>query len=96
MLLVKIFKDNDKDYYEFIKKHHRSFVFNYFQSSSIENNKFHRAYCESLPNPWSGKKTTTVKKVVSGNYFELVRWMNENIGIENKDYSKCQNCNPNT
>lgn len=79
MLLVKIFKDNDKDYYEFIKKHSRSFTFNYFQSSSIENNKLHRACCESLLNPWSGKKATTVKKVVSVDCFELVRRTNEKL-----------------
>ena len=94
--MIKIFKDDDEGYFDFVKNHPKAFVFNYFQRSSTEYNKIHKAECQWLPTPGCGKKATTVRKVVSDDYFELINWLKEGFRgmFLNKDYSLCQFCSP--
>jgi len=92
--MIKQFKNDDKGYFNFIRKHPEAFVFNHFQQSSTEYNKLHRASCQFLPTLGSGRKATTVRKIVSDDYFELVKYL-EKIGMKfNRDFSLCKNCAP--
>jgi len=92
--MIKEFKNDDENYFVFLRKNPKAFVFNYFQSSSTEYNKLHGADCKFLPTPGSGKKATTVKKIVSDDYFELVEYLKK-LGMQlNKDFSFCRICTP--
>lgn len=92
--MIKIFKNNDKEYFDYLRSNPKSFVFNYFQKSSTEYNKLHFSDCETLPKPWSDRKATSVTKVTSAEFFEIKKWIEKNIGIKDKDYSFCKICNP--
>jgi hypothetical protein len=92
--MIKQFKDDDEGYFNFIRKHPEAFVFNYFQRSSTEYNKLHRANCQFLPTIENGKKATTVRKIVSNDYFELIKYL-EKLGMKlNRDFSFCRICAP--
>ena len=92
--MIKVFKNDDRGYFDFIRKNPKAFVFNHFQYSSTEYNKLHKANCQFLPTPESGRKATTVRKVVSEDYFELVEYLKK-LGMQlNSDFSFCQVCAP--
>ena len=90
---MKIFRDNDRAYLDWIQENENGFVVNTFRNPSRRCLVLHRATCWTIRTPARTNWTTTQYiKICSPSEEELQRWARENLG---GDLKPCEICKPN-
>jgi len=96
-MIEHFYKDNEKYFItleNYLLNKNTGYVFNHFTNGpDTEYNKLHKFDCRTLPKK-GYDNATIVKKICSNDFFELLKYINDEYGKLNEYFSYCQTCSP--
>ena len=82
-------EDDEQGYGAWLADHPTGCIFNHFGRDDPANNILNRAGCRTLPRPGGGARCTTVEKVCSEGYVDIVEELGT-VGVKWSESGICK------